>query len=249
MKAILRKDNCLEAIEEKPEGITDKKWKEIDNNAIANLHLALAYAVLSSIAEKTTAKEIWDTLTSLYEVKSLHTRIFLKRKLYTLRMSESTSMTDHINNLNTLFAQFSAADFNIIENERAELLLQSLPDSYDQLVINITNYNVVDLLHFEDVAGALFEEESRRKNKEDMVESARQIEALVMTRGRSTERGSSWSQSHDRCQSKKHIKCYHCGKRGHVKKDCWYLKNGGKNSEASTSQGCMANTSEDEDIL
>jgi len=164
-------------------------------------------------------------------------------------MSESTSVTDHINNLNTLFAQLSAADFNIIKNERAELLLQSLPDSYDQLIINITNYKFVDLLHFEDVAGALLEEESRRKNKKDMVESTRQIEALVMTRYRSTKRGSSGSQSHDRYQSKKHLKCYHCGKRGHVKKDCWHLKNGGKNSEASTSQGCMANTSEDEDIL
>jgi len=184
MKAILRKDNFLEAIEEKPEGITDKKWKEIDNNAITNLHLALADVVLSSIAENTTAKEIWDTLSSLCGIKSLHTRIFLKRKLYTLRMSESTSVTDRINNLNTLFAQLSAVDFNIIENERAELLLQSLPDSYDQLVINITNYNVAELLHFEDVARAVLEEESRRKNKEDMVESARQIEALVMTRGR-----------------------------------------------------------------
>jgi len=235
MKAILRKDNCLEAIEEKHNDITDKKWKEIDNNAIANLHLALADAVLSSIAEKTTTKEIWDTLTSLYEVKSLHTRIFLKRKLYTLRMSESTSVTDHINNLNTLFAQLSAAYFNIIENERVELLLQSLPDLYDQLVINITNYNLIDLLRFEDVVGAVLEEESGRKNKEDMVESARKTEALVMTRGRSTERGSSGSQSHDRYQSKKHLKCYHCGKRGHVKKDCWHLKNGGKNSEASTS--------------
>ena len=41
MKAILKKDNCLAAIEEKLVGITDQKWKEIDNNAIANLHLAL----------------------------------------------------------------------------------------------------------------------------------------------------------------------------------------------------------------
>ena len=34
-----------------------------------------------------------------------------------------------------------------------------------------------------------------------------------------------------------------------MKKNCWHWKNEGKNSEASTSQGCMASTSEDEDIV
>ncbi|KAL5556091.1 hypothetical protein UlMin_038327 [Ulmus minor] len=62
----------------------------MDGNAIANLHLALADGVLSSMAEKKTTKEICDTLTKLYEAKSLHNKIFLKRKLYTLRMMEST---------------------------------------------------------------------------------------------------------------------------------------------------------------
>jgi len=194
MKTILRKDNCLAAIEERPTNITNQKWKEIDNNVIANLHLAFADVVLSNISKKTTTKEIWDTLTSLYEIKSLHTRIFLKRKLYTLRMSESTSVTDHINNLNTLFAQLLTTDFNIIENECVELLLQSLPNSYDQLVINITNYNVVDLLHFEDVVEPILEEESRRKSKEDMMKSAKQAKALTMMRGILTERGSSGNQ-------------------------------------------------------
>jgi len=37
--------------------ITDQKWKEMNDNAIANLHLALASVVLSNIAEKTTTKE------------------------------------------------------------------------------------------------------------------------------------------------------------------------------------------------
>jgi len=82
---------------------------------------------------------------------------------------------DHINNLNTLFAQLSVADFNIIENECTKLLLQSLHDSYDRLIVNIANYNVADLLQFEDVARVILEEESRRKNKEDMVESAKQV--------------------------------------------------------------------------
>ena len=252
MKAILRKDNCLPAIEGRPADITDEKWKEMDDNAVASLHLAMADSVLSSIAEKKTAKEIWDTLIQLYEVKSLHSRIFLKRRLYTLRMSESTSVPDHINNLNTLFAQLSASDFTIVENERAELLLQSLPDSYDQLVINITNNNIVDRLSFNDVAGAVLEEESRRKNKEDRQESSKQMKALTVTRGRSTERGPSGSQNHGRSKSRKrsNLKCYNCGRRGHLKKECWFnKKNGEKSSEASTSQGCVASTSDDGEIL
>lgn len=104
IKAVLRNDNCLAAIDGRPTDITDdKKWEEIDGNAIANLHLALADGVLSSISEKKSAKEIWDTLTKLYEAKSIHNKIFLERRLYTLRMSESTPVTEHINVLNNLF--------------------------------------------------------------------------------------------------------------------------------------------------
>src|ERR1043165_1029333 len=113
-------------------------------------------------------------------------------------MSESTSVPDHNNNLNTLLAQLSASDFTIVENERAELLLQSLPDSYDQLVINITNNNIVDRLSFNDVVGVFLEEESRRKNKEDRRESSKQIEALTMTRAKSTERGPNGTQNYGR---------------------------------------------------
>ena len=78
MKVVLRKTNCLAAIRERPTNITDDKWNEMDGNVIAYLHLALADEMLSSMAEKKIAKEIWDTLTKLYEVKSLHNRIFLK---------------------------------------------------------------------------------------------------------------------------------------------------------------------------
>ena len=130
----------------------------MDENAIANLHLALADVVLSSIEEKKKAKEIWDHLTKLYEAKSLHNKIFLKRKLYTLRMSESTSVTEHINTLKTLFSQLTLFGYKIEPNERDELLLQSLPDSYDQLVINLTNNVLMDYLNFDDIAAAILEE-------------------------------------------------------------------------------------------
>ncbi|KAH9745518.1 hypothetical protein KPL70_004102 [Citrus sinensis] len=166
MKAVLRKNNCLAAIGERLMEITDDKWNEIDGNAISDLHLTLADGVLSSVAEKNTTNEIWDTLTKLYEAKSLHNKIFLKRKLYTLRMADSTMVTDHINTLKTLFSQLTTLGHNVEENELAELLFQSLPNSYDQLIINLMKNNLADTLVFDDVAASVLNEESRRKNKE-----------------------------------------------------------------------------------
>nr|GEU47645.1 hypothetical protein [Tanacetum cinerariifolium] len=63
MKAILTKDKCLAAIGERADEVTnDSKRDEMDGNAIANLHLALANGVLSSIEEKKTANDICDHL-------------------------------------------------------------------------------------------------------------------------------------------------------------------------------------------
>ncbi|RDX64736.1 hypothetical protein CR513_56670, partial [Mucuna pruriens] len=178
------------------------------------------------LSKKNTTKEICDILIKLYKVKSLHTKIFLKRKLNTLRMSESMLVKNHINDMNTFFAQLTTSDFNIAENERAELLLQSLPDSYDQLIINITNNNIDGNLHFEDVAGAILEEESREENKEDRLKNMEQAKDLTMTRGRSTKRCSKGCQNHGRSKSRrrKNFKCCNCGMRGNLKKDYWHNK-------------------------
>jgi len=97
-------------------------------------------------------------------------------------MTESISITDHINNLNILFFQLSYLDYKIGENEHAELLLQSLLDSYDQLIINLTNNILIDYLSFDDMFVVILEEESRRKNKEDRLESSKQGNALLVRR-------------------------------------------------------------------
>ncbi|KAE8706015.1 putative ADP-ribosylation factor GTPase-activating protein AGD6 [Hibiscus syriacus] len=79
---------------------------------------------------------------------------------------ESISVTEHLNTLNTLFSQLTSLRCTIGEQEQDELLLQSLPDLYDQLIINLTNSNITSLV-FDDVAVAILQEENRRKNKED----------------------------------------------------------------------------------
>ena len=123
----------------------------MNGNTIANLHLTLTDMVLSSVAEEKTVRDIWNTLIKLYEAKSLHNKIFLKNRLYTLRMVETTSMIDYINTLKTLFSQLTTLGQKIEETGRAKLLLQSLPNSYDQLIVNLMNNILRKYLVFDDV--------------------------------------------------------------------------------------------------
>ncbi|POO02186.1 hypothetical protein TorRG33x02_019700 [Trema orientale] len=101
---------------------------------------------------------------------SLHNKTFFKRRLYTLRMAESTMVIDHINTLNILFSQLTIMEYKIEDNECVEILLQNLPDSYDQLIINVTS-NAVTLV-FKDLTVAILKEENRHKNKEDRLASS-----------------------------------------------------------------------------
>ncbi|KAE8725329.1 hypothetical protein F3Y22_tig00008957pilonHSYRG00078 [Hibiscus syriacus] len=116
-----------------------------------------------------------------------------------------------------------------------------LADELTSLSCKIGEQERVELL----LQTAVLQEENRRKNKEDRQVNLQQAEALTTMRGRSTERGQSSSHKHGRSKSrsKKNLKCYNCGKKGHLKKDCWSLN---KNSNL---QGNTANTSDDGDAL
>ncbi|GJS79460.1 gag-pol polyprotein [Tanacetum coccineum] len=207
MKAILRKDKCLAAIGERPAEVTDdSKWDEMDGNAITNLHLALADGVLSSMEEKKTwQRNILGSTCSICTRQDHSTIELFSEKLYALRMIESTSVIEHVNNLNTLFSQLTSLDF------------------------------------FDDVAAAILEEENRRNNREDRQTSSRQVEALVVTRGRLMEPGSNGSGKY-KTRKKKNFKCFKCDKPGHVRKDCWGLN-------SSHPQGNVGSTLEDGNAL
>ncbi|GKF13831.1 hypothetical protein Tco_0055293, partial [Tanacetum coccineum] len=114
-----------------------------------------------------------------------------------------------------MISQLTSLDCKIEPQEHAEILLQSLPDSYNQVIINLTSNVLVDYLVFDDVAAVILEEENRRNNREDKQTSSRQVEALVMTRGGSMEHGSSGSHNHGKSKTgkkKKNFKCFKYGK-------------------------------------
>jgi hypothetical protein len=118
--------------------------------------------VLLNVSGESTAKELWDKLGNLYQSKSLVNKLFLRKKLYHLRMEDGDSVTEHLNAFNTLVSQLVSVNITIAEEDKCITLLCSLPDSWDNLVVAIGS-TTQSTLKYEDVVSSLLSEEMRRK--------------------------------------------------------------------------------------
>jgi hypothetical protein len=92
-----------------------------------------------------------------------------------------------------------------------------LPASWDQFFTSIS-FSTTESIEFDVIVGALLSEETRKKTNSKIS----RFEAM-MVRGRPKERGQGQRDfSRSNLKGKKsNLKCWFCGKSGHLKKDCW----------------------------
>ena len=115
----------------KQTGLKQTQWDELDALARSTLRLHLAELVYFTILEYLTAYFVWQKLCSTYEKNSTSNKVFLMHKLYNLKMKESSGVTTHVNEFDSLFAQIRAQRMQIDDEMKAIHLLCSLPPSWD----------------------------------------------------------------------------------------------------------------------
>jgi hypothetical protein len=147
-----------------PTGTSADDWKKMDRKAKSTIRLCLSDSVLLNVLEEATAKDLWEKLGKLYQSKSLVNKLFLRKKLYNLRMRDGDSMAEHLNAFNTVVSQLVSIDIKISDEDKCISLLCSLSDSWDSLVVAIGSNTTS--LKFEEVVSSLLSEEMRRKNME-----------------------------------------------------------------------------------
>ena len=149
--------------------------------------MCVSDSVLLNVSAEATAKALWDKLGTLYQSKSLVNKLFLRKKLYSLRMKDGDSVTEHLNAFNTVVCQLASVDIKISDEDKCISLLCSLPDSWDSLVIAIGSNATA--LQFDEIVSALLTEEMRRKNMESQNGDA------LSVRGRSQNKNKNKSSS------------------------------------------------------
>ena len=80
--------------------MSDEDWEELEARAVSILHLSLVSKLKYSVMNEKSPSKLWEKLEKVYMSKSLTNRLYMKKQLYELKMSEETDVRDHINNFN-----------------------------------------------------------------------------------------------------------------------------------------------------
>ena len=121
------------------------------------------------------------------------------KRLFNMKMEEGGSVANHLNEFNTVTSQLSSMGINFDEEIKALLILCSLPESWNGLVMVVSNYvSGSSTLKYDDVIGVILSEETCRKTS---VGSTSGSVLNAQSRGRTTERGSN-SKNHGKSRGK-----------------------------------------------
>ncbi|KAF8413693.1 hypothetical protein HHK36_001685 [Tetracentron sinense] len=75
----------------------------------------------------------------MYERKTASNKAFLIRKLVNLKYKEGNSIAEHLNEIQSIVNQLTSMEMVLDDELQALLLLSSLPDSWETLVVSLSN--------------------------------------------------------------------------------------------------------------
>ncbi|KAI4302580.1 hypothetical protein MLD38_038306 [Melastoma candidum] len=124
---------------EKPADMKRDVWETMDTKAMSTIRLLLTRNVALSIRNEQTSYSLMQTLSNTYEKPLAVNKFFMMRKLYTQKLSEGGSVSDHLSLLTEIFHQLSTVEMQISDEQVAVILLLSLPESCVAIVSGIIN--------------------------------------------------------------------------------------------------------------
>ena len=211
----------------KPDSMEEEEWSLLDRQVLGVIRLTLTRSVAHNVMKEKTTVDLMKTLSSMYEKPSANNKVHLMKKLFNLKMVEGTPVAQHLNEFNTITNQLSSVEIDFDDEIHALIVLASLPNSWVAMRMAVSNFARKSKLKYDDIQDLILSKEVHRR---DAGISNAQDQALVMeNRGRNRGRrlddrakSNDRSQSRGRSQFKEMRECFHCGKKGYIKRNYWH---------------------------
>ena len=148
-------------------------------------------------------------------------------------MAEGTSVSDHVMKLMGYHERLARLGFTIREELTTDVILQSLPASYSQFVMNHNMNNIQ--VSLSELHGMLktVEPTIKRKTQDVLMVQPKEMKK----KGRAKKPKKAGPQKATKPKVPKEGKCFHCGETGHWKRNCKkYLAEIKKTKAAVTAQ-------------
>ncbi|TXG46307.1 hypothetical protein EZV62_028187 [Acer yangbiense] len=149
------------ALSSKPKDISNEDWNYVNRQACGTIRLCLAKDQKYFVMKETMASSLWKKLEDKYMTKSIENRLYLKKKLFHFQYKKGISMIEHLDNYNKILADLQNLDVEISDEDKALLLLNSLPDTYEHLTTTLLYGK--DEVKFIDVSNTLVNKSIGRK--------------------------------------------------------------------------------------
>ncbi|KAL8498007.1 hypothetical protein ACS0TY_021378 [Phlomoides rotata] len=123
--------SALKSDEGEESSATGAKKIEILEKAHSAIILCLGDKPLREVSKEKTAIDVWRKLESLYQMKSVSNKLYVKQKLLDFRMSEDKDLNEQLDTFNRYIDDLEDLDVKLKDDDKALMLLNALPKSLD----------------------------------------------------------------------------------------------------------------------
>lgn len=209
VQAYLELDDLWECVQGKD---TDPKKEK---KAKSKLILLVDPINFIHIQDATTSKQVWQNLAKAFQDSGLLRKVGLLRDLINTNLETSTSVEDYVNKIMSSAHKLRNIGFSVDDEWLGTLMLAGLPDEYKPMIMGIESSGVK-------ISADLIKTKLLQEIKATTSNSA------LYTSNKNTQAKFKNTQH----QSKsKGPRCFNCNKYGHLRENCWFLKNKSQSKE------------------
>ena len=215
-----------------------EEWALLDRQVLGVIRLTLSRSVAHNVVKEKTTEDLMKALFGMYEKPLANNKMHLMKNLFNLKMAENASVTQHLNEFNTIINQLFSVEIDFDDEIRTLIFLASLPNSWEAMRMAVSNFTGKEKLKYNDIRDLIMTEEIHRRDANKTLGSGFALNLEKRGRGndRNSNQGRSKSKNSNRNRSKsrlgQQVQCWNCGKTGHFRNQCKSPKK--KNEDDST---------------